>query len=265
MPASDTVAIGDKVAIIGHRGARNLWPENSLDGFRRTRALGIEGVEFDVHPARDGTLVVIHDATLERTTEGQGPVADRTAAELAATKLRGGGGAGVPTLDEVLDVFAGSGMELHIEIKTDASDRRYPGLEQQLVDIICARKLEDTAILTCFAPRALEIVRETSRTQRVLASINQRSVDALGGLTAALDRLTAIDGCLVAVEKGVLAERLDLCLQRIGRDRLGAWVTNEPDDIAAWLARPVRQITTDRPDIALEQRRRFLQAELHSD
>src|SRR3954468_3153993 len=126
MPASDTVAIGDKVAIIGHRGARNLWPENSLDGFRRTRALGIEGVEFDVHPARDGTLVVIHDATLERTTEGQGPVADRTAAELAATPLRDGGGAGVPTLDEVLDVFAGSAVELHIEIKTDANGRRYP-------------------------------------------------------------------------------------------------------------------------------------------
>ena len=55
----------DKVAIIGHRGARNLWPENSLDGFERTRALGIEGVEFDVHIARDGELVVIHDPTLD--------------------------------------------------------------------------------------------------------------------------------------------------------------------------------------------------------
>src|SRR3982750_1258890 len=119
MPESNVVAIGNEVAIIGHRGARNLWPENSLDGFRRTRALGIEGVEFDVHPARDGTLVVIHDATLERTTEGQGPVADRTAAELAATKLRGGGGAGVPTLEEGLDVFPGRAGHLHIEVNTD--------------------------------------------------------------------------------------------------------------------------------------------------
>lgn len=256
---------GSEVAIIGHRGARNLWPENSLDGFRRTRALGIEGVEFDVHPARDGTLVVIHDPTLERTTEGQGPVADRSAAELAATPLRDGGGAGVPTLDEVLDVFAGSGIELHIEIKTDANDRRYPGLEQRLIDVIGGRKLEETAILTCFAPKALEIVRGIAPRQRVLASVNQRSADALGGLAATLDRLTAIDGCLIAVEKGLLAEQLDLCVQRIGRDRLGAWVTNEAEDIAAWLARPVRQITTDRPDIALQQRHRLLQAELHSD
>src|SRR6185503_5087254 len=132
------------VSIIGHRGARNLWPENSLDGFERTRALGIEGVEFDVHVARDGALVVIHDPTLERTTEGQGPVADRTAAELAATKLRDGGGAGVPTLDQVLDVFAGSAIELHIEIKTDANGRPYPGLEQRLVDVIADRKQQES-------------------------------------------------------------------------------------------------------------------------
>src|SRR6185295_2509182 len=108
----------NKVAIIGHRGARDLWPENSLDGFQRTRALGIEGVEFDVHLARDGELVVIHDLTLERTTE------------------RHGGGAGIPTLDQVLDVFTGSDIELHIEIKTDASGKLYPGLEKRLVDVI---------------------------------------------------------------------------------------------------------------------------------
>ena len=254
----------DEVAIIGHRGARNLWPENSLGGFRRTRALGIEGVEFDVHPSRDGVLVVIHDPTLERTTEGQGAVAEKTAAELAATKLRDGGGEGIPRLDEVLDVFAGSDIELHIEIKTDASGKRYAGLEKRLVDIIAQRKLQDTAILTCFAPRALEIVREIAPHQRVLASVNQRSADAMGGLAAALDRFQAIDGCLVAVEKGLLADNLDLCLARLGRDKLGAWVPNEPDDIACWLARPVRQITTDRPDLALE-RRRILTRSLHSD
>jgi glycerophosphoryl diester phosphodiesterase len=252
------------VAIIGHRGARNLWPENSLDGFRRTRALGVEGVEFDVHPSRDGVLVVIHDPTLERTTEGQGVVAGRTAAELAATKLRDGGGEGVPTFDEVLDVFVGSDIELHIEIKADANGKRYPGLEQRLVDVIAQRKLQETAILTCFAPTALEIVREIAPHQRVLASVNQRSADAMGGLAAALDRFTAINGCLVAVEKNLLADNLDFCLERLGRDRLGAWVPNEPEDIAAWLARPVRQITTDRPDLALEQRRTLTRS-LHSD
>jgi glycerophosphoryl diester phosphodiesterase len=255
---------GNRVAIIGHRGARDLWPENSLDGFRRTRALGIEGVEFDVHVTRDGELVVLHDATLERTTEGQGLVADRTAAELAATRLRDGGGAGIPTLDQVLDVFAGSDIELHIEIKTDADGRLYPGLEKRLVDIIARRKLHDTAILTCFVPKALKIVREISPRQRVLASVNERSAESMGGLAAALDRFAALDGCLVAVEKGLLAANLELCLDRLGRDRLGAWVTNEPADLARWLSQPVRQITSDRPDLALQQRR-LLSGSLHSD
>ena len=241
----------DKVAVIGHRGARNLWPENSLDGFERTRALGIEGVEFDVHPTRDGQLVVIHDPTLDRTTEGQGPVADRTAAELAATTLRDGGGTGVPTLDQVLDVFAGSSIELHIEIKADIDGRLYPGLEQRLVDVIGRRKLQDRAILTCFVPKALEIVRAIAPTQRVLASLNQRSADAMGGLDKALDRFVALEGCLVAVEKSLLAEKLDYCLDRLGPERLGVWVPNEVADLALWLTKPIRQLTTDRPDISL--------------
>jgi glycerophosphoryl diester phosphodiesterase len=239
------------VLIVGHRGARDIWPENSLDGFRRTRDLGVDGVEFDVHVARDGELVVIHDPTLERTTEGQGAVAGRTAAELAATPLRNGGGAGVPSLDAVLEVFAGTAIELHIEIKTDANGRLYPGLEQRLVDLVAGRGLLEQAILTCFAPRALETVRRLSTRQRLLASVNQRSADAMGGLSAALDRFAAIDGCLVAVEKGLLADNFGLCLERVGTAKLGAWVPNEPEEIAAWLARPIRQITTDRPDIAL--------------
>lgn len=253
MPASNT-----RVNIVGHRGARYLWPENSLSGFEKTKALGIEGVEFDVHVTRDNELVVIHDPTLDRTTEGTGPVAALTAKELAATRLRDNDGKlvdeGVPSLDAVLDVFGGSGMELHMEIKTAADGRRYPGLEKRLVELVARRGLERDAILTCFAPRALEIAREISPHQRLLASINQRSADALGGLAAALDRLTAIDGCMIAVEKELLAGSMELFLARIGRDWLGAWVMNEPDELAYWLKQPICQLTTDRPDLALKLR-----------
>jgi glycerophosphoryl diester phosphodiesterase len=244
------------VAIVGHRGARNLWPENSLDGFRRARALGIEAVEFDVHVARDGELVVIHDPSLDRTTEGQGAVADRTASELATIPLREGNGEGVPRLGEVLDVFVGSGMELHIEIKTDRFGHAYAGLEQRLVDLVAHRRLQEHVVLTCFVPEILETVRRLSPRQRVLASLDRRSAEMLGGLGPALDRLVALDGCLVAVEKGLLADAFDFCRGRLGRERLGVWVPNEPADIAAWLARPLRQITTDRPDIALQERAR---------
>ena len=235
------------VLIIGHRGARNLWPENSLEGFRRTRDLGVDAVEFDVHLARDGELVVIHDPSLERTTEGTGPVADRTARELAAM--------GVPSLEAVLDVYAGTSIELHVEIKTDALGRRYEGLEKRLLDVIGRRRLEQQAIVTSFVPEILETVRRLSPQQRVLASLDRRSAELFGGLPAALDRFAVIGNCMVAVEKGLLADSIDLCLRRVGGEFLGAWVTNDADDIAQWLARPIRQITTDRPDVALALRR----------
>jgi glycerophosphoryl diester phosphodiesterase len=242
------------VMIVGHRGARNLWPENSLEGFRRTRDLGVDAVEFDVHLSRDGDMVVIHDPVLERTTEGAGTVAARTASELARTPLRDGGGAGVPSLDAVLDVYLGTSIELHIEIKTDALGRAYEGLERRLLDLIARRALETQAIVTCFVPEILQTVRRLSPRQRVLGSIDRRSAELMGGLEGALDRFAAMDGCMVAVEKGLLADSFALCLQRLGGERLGAWVANEPDDIARWLARPIRQITTDRPDAALAQR-----------
>jgi glycerophosphoryl diester phosphodiesterase len=242
------------VLIVGHRGARNLWPENSLEGFHRALALGVDGVELDVHLSRDGELVVIHDPTLERTTEGRGAVSDRTAAELAAMRLRDAAHEGVPRLDAVLDVFQKSSVELHLEIKTDAAGRPYAGLERRLLETIDRRRLSARTIITCFVPQILDGVRAVDAQQRVLASLDRRSAELLGGIEQALDRFAAIESCMLAVEKGLLSVTLELCLRRLGRDRLGVWVPNEPADIAHWLQQPVRRITTDRPDIALAQR-----------
>ena len=121
--------------------------------------------------------------------------------------------------------------------------------------MIGRRKLEQQAIVTSFVPEILETVRRLSPQQRVLASLDRRSAELFGGLPAALDRLAVIGNCMVAVEKGLLADSLELCLRRVGGEFLGAWVPNDADDIAQWLARPIRQITTDRPDIALALRR----------
>ena len=96
--------------IIGHRGARDLWPENSRLGFRKVLTLDVQGVEFDVHPTADGRLAVIHDPTLDRTTDATGPVAARSAAALReSVRLRGTEDEGVPLLEEVLDILAPSG------------------------------------------------------------------------------------------------------------------------------------------------------------
>jgi glycerophosphoryl diester phosphodiesterase len=243
------------VLIAGHRGARDLWPENSLLGFRNLRELGVDAVEFDIHQSVDGGLVVIHDPLLDRTAHDTGPVGLRTLKQLTATRLREAGDECIPTLDDVLDVFSASSLELHIEIKADAFGYPYPGIEGRLVDAVKRHGLAQRAVLTCFVPGAIEIVRRLCPQARVLVSLDRRSAEMMGGISPALDRLVVIPDCIVAIEKSLLTLTLPLALKVLGRERLGAWVTNEPQEIAHWLAQPVRQITTDRPDLALNIRR----------
>ena len=91
--------------IASHRGGALLWPENSRIAFENTAKLKVEQVEFDVHPTLDGKLVVIHDDTLDRTTDGSGPVAAREWAELSRLTLKGTGGQRMLLLDEVIEIF----------------------------------------------------------------------------------------------------------------------------------------------------------------
>ncbi|CAN7198672.1 glycerophosphodiester phosphodiesterase family protein [Bradyrhizobium sp. LjRoot220] len=252
------------VFIAGHRGARDLWPENSLLGFRNLRGLGVDAVEFDIHQSVDGGLVVIHDPLLDRTTHDTGPVGVRTLKQLTATRLREAGEECVPTLDAVLELFSELPLELHIEIKTDAFGNPYPGIERRLVEAVKRRGLERRAVLTCFVPEVIMAVRRLWPQARVLASLDRRSAEMMGGISPALDHFAAIPDCIVAIEKSLLSLMLPLALKVLGRERLGAWVTNEPQDIAHWLAQPVRQITTDRPDLAVNIRRELTSASVPS-
>ncbi|MBI0537243.1 glycerophosphodiester phosphodiesterase [Roseomonas sp. KE2513] len=238
--------------IIGHRGARDLWPENGLLGFREVLGLGVAGVEFDVHPTADGDLAVIHDPTLDRTTDAQGPVAARTMEELRALRLKGGE-EGVPSLDEVLDVLAPSGTELHIELKVDHAGRPYPGLEVRVAEHVRRRGLSARTVLTSFWPEVLHRLRATCPEGRLLASVNASSAEKLGGLDAVLNELDEARVDYVAVHHVLLSRELDRLLHRVGTPRLGVWVVNEPAEIVRWLAAPVTLITTDRPDLFQRQ------------
>jgi glycerophosphoryl diester phosphodiesterase len=255
------------VRIVGHRGARSLWPENSLSGFRRLLALDVDSVEFDVHETRDRQFVVIHDPTLDRTTEGSGAIRDLDAAVVLNTPLRRGQGSEstgddderecVPSLDAVLDVLRESALELHVEIKTNAVGEVDPAAIARLVEIVHRHGLERRAILTCFVPEVLDQVLSLWPDGRVLASLDLRSAEMMGGIERALARYAAMPNCIVAVQKTLLAASGSRCFDVLGRDRLGAWVLNEPDELAHWMAMPLRQITSDRPDLALRVRRQL--------
>jgi glycerophosphoryl diester phosphodiesterase len=253
------------VMIVGHRGARNLWPENSLSGFRKLLHLGVESVEFDVHETRDGQFVVIHDPTLDRTTEGSGAIRDLDAHAVLASRLRPVPGREsetsgeidhVPHLDAVLDLFRSSTLELHVEVKTNAVGEVAPDSIARLVDAIHRHGVEQRTILTCFVPEVLDQVRAVWHGAPVLASLDHRSAEMLGGIGRALARYAAMPDCIVAVQKDLLGVAWQRCLDVLGGERLGVWVLNEPPELERWLGMPLRQITTDRPDLALAARQR---------
>jgi glycerophosphoryl diester phosphodiesterase len=100
--------------IVGHRGACGHAPENTLKSFAKAVEMGCQRVEFDVHLSRDGVPVVIHDDTLDRSTNGKGPVRSLTLAELK--RLDAGEGESIPTLTEVMD-FCREKVDLQIELK----------------------------------------------------------------------------------------------------------------------------------------------------
>src|SRR5215471_8049667 len=128
----------------GHRGNPAEHPENTLASFRSAIELGVDMIECDVHLSSDGELIVIHDHTLDRTTDGTGLVAQRTLAELR--RLDAGGGERMPLLPEVCEL-ARNRVGLCVEIKQIPVP--YPGLEEKLV--ACLRDLgmiEQSAVIS---------------------------------------------------------------------------------------------------------------------
>jgi glycerophosphoryl diester phosphodiesterase len=242
------------IRIIGHRGARNLWAENSLGGFRRTAAtLGLDAVELDLHLSRDGEIVVIHDPLLERTTNGRGAVSDYTLEALRRFRLKDTVDETIPTLAEVLDVFAPTGLELELEMKTDWRGRPYPGLIEKTVALAQSRGIAERIRLTCFVPEVIEDMRGQAGGVRRLASLDRRSAEMLGGMEPAIRRFLDLD-CTIAIERTLLAADIERCHALIGTDRLGVWVPNTEPELDFWLRQPIGQITSDRPDLALALR-----------
>ncbi|ARJ64746.1 glycerophosphoryl diester phosphodiesterase [Magnetospirillum sp. ME-1] len=110
--------------LIGHRGLAGLAPENTLSSFRAAHAHGLAMVEFDVRLSQDGVPLVFHDDTLERTTDGAGPVAGRDWADIA--RLDAGSwfapafaGEKVPSLEQALGLCLDLGLAVNMEIKPD--------------------------------------------------------------------------------------------------------------------------------------------------
>jgi glycerophosphoryl diester phosphodiesterase len=137
--------------IIAHRGARTVQPENTLLAFDLALRQGADGLETDLHFTRDGEIVLFHDATLDRMTDGTGPVGAQTLAELKRLRTRAPAGhwsdAPIPTLAELID-FTGAQTPLLLELK----DRRFAerAYAQRLIQLLEQTNMVERSAIVSF-------------------------------------------------------------------------------------------------------------------
>lgn len=132
--------------ILAHRGYRAKYPENTMLAFEKAIEAGCDGMELDVQLTRDGEMVIIHDETVDRTTNGHGSVVDMTLAEIRA--LDAGEGQCVPTLGEYLNLVEKLPIITNIELKNSVVP--YEGVEEMVIAEIRRRGLEDRIIFSSF-------------------------------------------------------------------------------------------------------------------
>lgn len=151
-----------QICIIAHRGASGSAPENTLVSFSKAMNAGADFIELDIHLSKDGELIVMHDETVNRTTNGKGKIKDLALEQIKC--LDAGSwfgikfkGLAVPALDEVFQLSGGK-IKLLIEVK--GSPRKYPGIEKKLVETINKYDAEDWCIVQSFDD---EILKNISR------------------------------------------------------------------------------------------------------
>ncbi len=193
---------------IAHRGASGNFPENTVCAFRAAIDAGAEMCELDVQLSRDGAIVVIHDETVERTTDGKGEVAELTLEELkrldAGAKFKGGAvkGERIPTLDEVFSATSGK-CGLNIELKAG-------GLEHQVAQIMQARNALADSIVSSFDWEYLKNIQQLHFNIRVGLLAEEKPVDLMMNAVAMRahsinprwDMVTS-DLCKAAHERGL--------------------------------------------------------------
>lgn len=148
--------------IYGHRGASGYAPENTLPAFQLAMDMGADGFELDVHLSKDGELVVIHDETVDRTTDGTGLVRELTLAQLKKLDAYNGmdayRGTRIPTLGEVFDLIRHTRHIVNVEIKTD--EWFYPQIEEKCLALAAEKGIEDRVIYSSFNHYTLMKLRQ---------------------------------------------------------------------------------------------------------
>lgn len=242
-----------------HRGSRVLWPENTMVAFQGAVDLGYRYIETDVRISKDGHVVVFHDQTLERTTDGVGKVSDRTLDELRLLDAGHrynpeqdypwrGRDARISSLAEVFAEFP----DIHFNI-----DLKGPGMEWAVADVIRAAGREDSTLIGSFVDRRIAKFRRITRgavatSAGPTAALSMWSASRLGRHT----RRPAVAYQLPFNYRSLpMDQKLVDAIHGAGA-QVHAWTVNEAVDMVRLLDLGVDGIVTDRPDILNEVLRR---------
>lgn len=247
--------------VIAHQGGDGLRPSNTLAAFENAVALGADVLEMDIHSSADGVLVVIHDDTVDRTTDGVGRVHDKTYAELAALDAGydwptlaeeagrtdrpfRGQGVTIPALEEVLRAFPD--MPMNIEIKQEE-----PSIAGALCDLLRQYDREENTLVASFRPRSIQEFRAACpavATSAVEPEIRPFFLLSLFGLGAAAAPPAQ---AFQVPEFGGGFRVVDVHLIRNARAKgveVHPWTINTTEDMERMLALDVDGIITDYPD-----------------
>ncbi|MEM1923290.1 MAG: glycerophosphodiester phosphodiesterase family protein [Nitrososphaerota archaeon] len=240
--------------IVAHRGYSGLYPENTLIAVKEAVKLGVDGVEIDVRVTGDGVLVLMHDESVDRTTNGKGKVRDLGWSEIktldaGSWKSLKFSGEPVPTIDEVLAETVGR-VVLHIEIKE-------LGIEQQVIESVKQAGGREWVLITSFYPEVI------SRAKKIEPSIPCSLI--IGWLSDAeksrrgepVHRALNCGANALALYKGrATHEIISYAHKRLLSTAV--WTVNEISEAKAFTDMGADAIVTDYPDTMLNYLRRVV-------
>jgi len=217
--------------IIAHRGARASEPENTVRAMNKAFECGADAVEVDLRFTCDHKLVVIHDDTLERTTNGTGKVSDMTIEQLRA--LDAGKGERIPELSEALSVAKRYSRPLVIELKEE-------GMEWQVLEEVTEAGLGDKVIISSFIHTSLRNLKEKApeiKTGVIIASVPVNPVRLVQDAKADV---------IFAKYSRITREFIDACVGYEGIE-VYLWTVNTIDDLNNAISYGVDGVVTDNP------------------
>jgi len=230
---------------IAHRGgstyAPNIGHENTMAAFEAAVRLGYRYLETDVHATADGVAVAFHDGRLDRMTDAQGAIADRTYAQLRTVRV--GGDHTIPRLDELLDAFPDARFNLDIKA---------PGAVVALADVLTRTRAEDRVLVTSFSRRRLNDFRARMARPVVLGATTAVIVVELVafglGIRRSFSGASALQ-CPVAQGPIVaLTKRFVDGAHQAGL-KVHAWTIDDPTEMGRLIDMGVDGIFSDRIDV----------------